>query len=146
MRPEPGGSGKPVAVERNGLSIIASMRPEPGGSGKRGSLPPPAPRGSRFNEAGARRLRKTKYHLFRVSSDRIASMRPEPGGSGKQRNQLNPGKDGKCFNEAGARRLRKTDFCDLSVVKAPGFNEAGARRLRKTCPVKNPASLDAELQ
>ena len=60
MRPEPFGSGNSGGTEPTRRGIPASMRPEPFGSGNGRPLPIPTKESTRFNEAGAFRLRKSR--------------------------------------------------------------------------------------
>ena len=130
--------------------------------------PPPA--GPRFNEAGARMLRKCIYPGLLQTAENTASMRPEHGCSGNgaiassspsrartasMRPEHGCSGNGDCqgaifagnirFNEAGARMLRKWGRNNhLLTLERIRFNEAGARMLRK-CYAIDPL-FDAALQ
>ena len=107
MRPEHGCSGNVYGTGLLAMLTVASMRPEHGCSGN-GMGPGPGDQGPlRFNEAGARMLRKWRVLPDATAPGPKASMRPEHGCSGNEDNPSAMNSKDKSFNEAGARMLRK---------------------------------------
>ena len=84
-----------------------------------------------FNEAGARMLRKWSAAWSAMAYKLEASMRPEHGCSGNGLDKQRRSGTSDCFNEAGARMLRKWGWPYSPGPCRHGFNEAGARMLRK---------------